>query len=357
VTEKRDDHHDGPPAGTQSARITTGVLRVLMVEDSESDAELLLRKLHTEYGKVEFERVETGPAMRAALEASSWDVILSDWTLPTFSGPAALELVRGMGLDLPFLIVSGTVGEEVAVAAMRAGAHDYFVKGRLGRLAAAIDRELREGRIRRDAESRYRTLFENAIDAILIADVEHRTIAEANPAAARLFGYEQGSLCGVPVADFYPTESRETDLSLFEALGRGTRAGVERSLRVKKDGTRILVDINAARMTLGGRSMIVGFYRDMTASEQESRALAAREMRYRRLFEAANDGILILDADTGRIVDVNPFLTRADGLLAAMTFSSQVASGTSDRSRTSRPPRCRSPTSRRTSTCATRISR
>src|SRR4051794_40854753 len=106
-------------------------LRVLLVEDSESDAKLLVHELRRGVGSLEFERVEHPDAMRAALESQLWDVIISDWSMPTFSGLAALALVGELGLDIPFIIVSGTIGEEVAVAAMHAGAHDYLIKGNL----------------------------------------------------------------------------------------------------------------------------------------------------------------------------------------------------------------------------------
>lgn len=124
-------------------------LRALIVEDSEQDAELLLHELRRGDLDVTFERVDTAEAMSAALERQTWDVILSDYSMPTFDARSALSLMHGKGFDLPFIIVSGTVGEETAVEAMRAGVHDYFVKAKLGpRLIAAIEREVREGAIR-----------------------------------------------------------------------------------------------------------------------------------------------------------------------------------------------------------------
>src|SRR5262249_53990192 len=97
---------------------------------------------------VRHERVETPEAMAAALEGKSWDIALSDYSMPRFSGPAALALIKERNLDLPFIIVSGTIGEDIAVAALRAGAHDFIVKGMLARLIPAIERELREFAVR-----------------------------------------------------------------------------------------------------------------------------------------------------------------------------------------------------------------
>jgi signal transduction histidine kinase len=123
-------------------------LRVLLIEDDANDAELICLALQRGGYRALARRVETAAELRAALTEQAWDVILSDYTLPTFSGPEAHRIVREVGCDLPFLIVSGTVGEEVAVDAMRAGVHDFLLKGHLGRLVAAIERELREADIR-----------------------------------------------------------------------------------------------------------------------------------------------------------------------------------------------------------------
>jgi signal transduction histidine kinase len=123
-------------------------LRVLLVEDSEDDALLIARALRRGDYAPAIERVETEAAVQAALH-DPWDVIISDYSLPQFSGPAALSLLKATELDIPFIVVSGAIGEEVAVAAMKAGAHDYLMKDNLARLVPAIQRELREAEERR----------------------------------------------------------------------------------------------------------------------------------------------------------------------------------------------------------------
>src|SRR5574341_70491 len=126
------------------------LLRVLIVEDSEDDARLLLRELRRGGYNVTHERVDTAEALNAALDQQVWDIVISDYSLPQFSGPAALALVQKKGLDLPFIIMSGTIGEEIAVETMKAGAHDYIMKNNLARLIPVIERELIEAVNRRD---------------------------------------------------------------------------------------------------------------------------------------------------------------------------------------------------------------
>jgi signal transduction histidine kinase len=119
-------------------------LRVLMVEDNEDDMLLTLRQLERSGYAPTYQRVEDESAMRAALAENVWDLVLSDWSLPQFSGREALRVLNETGLDIPFIIVSGTVTENAGIDAMQAGARDYIIKGKLGRLAAAIERELHE---------------------------------------------------------------------------------------------------------------------------------------------------------------------------------------------------------------------
>ncbi len=123
-------------------------LRALIVEDSERDAALLVRKLRRGGYDLSFERVETADAMHAALDNQTWDVVLSDYAMPRFGAPEALALVRERRLDLPFIIISGTIGEEIAVSSLRAGAHDFLIKGSLARLIPAIEREMGEATLR-----------------------------------------------------------------------------------------------------------------------------------------------------------------------------------------------------------------
>src|SRR6266481_1741394 len=125
-------------------------LRVLIAEDSEDDARLLLRELQQAGYQPTYERVDTPAAMTSALDRHAWDLVIGDYSMPAFSGPAALALLRARDPDTPFIFVSGTIGEDVAVEAMKAGAQDFLTKGNLRRLIPAIQRELRDTEVRRE---------------------------------------------------------------------------------------------------------------------------------------------------------------------------------------------------------------
>lgn len=161
-----------------------GPLQVLIVEDSENDAALLELELQQAGYETICQRVDTAAAMRAALGTQSWDVVIADYVMPQFSGLAALAMVAEAGLDIPFIIVSGHITEDTAVAAMKAGAHDYVMKDKLARLGPAVERELREAEMRRQRHRIDETLkVEHAITRVL-ANAE--SLDEAAPGIVQL---------------------------------------------------------------------------------------------------------------------------------------------------------------------------
>ena len=158
-------------------------LKVLVVEDSEDDTLLLARDLRRGGYDPVYERVETAEEMEATLEEDAWELVVSDHSMPRFSSSAALELLRSKGfVDVPFIIVSGQIGEDAAVEAMKSGGQDYIMKGNRTRLISAIERELGEAEVRRkrrqaeqalqDSEERFRSLVQYASDLIVILDSE-----------------------------------------------------------------------------------------------------------------------------------------------------------------------------------------
>ncbi len=205
-------------------------LRVLIVEDSEDDMLLMLRELRRGGYTLDYIRVDTPAAMKAALDRQEWDIVIADYTLPAFSAPDALKLLQSQELDLPFIIVSGTIGEDVAVAAMKAGAHDYIIKGNLARLVPAVERELREAQERRkrhsaeqalrESEERFRQLAENIVESVFwMSDPIARQFLYVSPAYERIWGRSCESL----YADFrewleaiHPQHRQRVQTSFFD---------------------------------------------------------------------------------------------------------------------------------------------
>lgn len=173
-------------------------LKILIVEDSEDDLFLLLYELRKGGYSPEYVSVCTADAMRSALTERQWDVITSDYNMPGFNALAALKLLQESGLDLPFIVVSGKIGEDQAVAAMKAGAHDYVMKQNLSRLAPAIEREIREAderRRRREAEialnrqfAQFKTIFDAMNAVVYVADMKTYEVLYMNQYAAAVFG-------------------------------------------------------------------------------------------------------------------------------------------------------------------------
>jgi PAS domain S-box-containing protein len=156
-------------------------LRLLQVEDSESDAALIVRLLEKSGYDIESQRVEDGAAMGAALAAQTWDLIIADYRLPQFDARAALAVLHETGVDIPFIVVSATIGEDVAVEMMRSGAQDYLIKGNLARLAPAVERELREARIRLDRRRAEQSLQESEARFRHLANAMPQIVWTATP--------------------------------------------------------------------------------------------------------------------------------------------------------------------------------
>ena len=282
-------------------------LRVLIVEDSEDDVLLLLRELRRGGYQPAHERVETPEGMEAALEKGMWDLVVSDHSMPHFNSSAALKMLREKGYpDLPFIIVSGRIGEDVAVEAMKAGAQDYIMKDNLARLTSAIERELREAEGRRErrraeealreAEEKYRGIFENAVEGIFQTTVDGRLLT-ANPAMARILGYESPEelLEGVEnVAEqlYADPEHREKFRRLMQA--QGYVSGFETGMSCKAGGT---VSVSLAARALydssGGLAGYEGIMEDISERKRAEGAMREiREAERRRIARDLHDVVL-----------------------------------------------------------------
>jgi len=233
-------------------------IKILLAEDSPTDAGLLLRALERAGYKAEWQRVDTEEDFLGALHAGL-DLVLSDYSMPQFTGRRALELIKVRHPEMPFIIVSGTIGEETAVEAMRLGATDYLLKDRLGRLGPAISRALELGRLRREqqenvealrsSEARYHALFDCAPDGILIANFAS-TYLDANASACRMFGYARAEFIGLQAADIVVPEEIPHVTPALDKIKAGTEYHREWLFR-RKDGSTFPAEVIATAMPDG----------------------------------------------------------------------------------------------------------
>jgi sigma-B regulation protein RsbU (phosphoserine phosphatase) len=269
-------------------------LRVLVLEDSEFDAQVMISLLRRAGYDPFMHRVETSEALAEAATEKVWDIILADYNLPTFNALDALKYVQSIGLDLPFIIVSGGIGEDIAVAAMKAGAHDYLMKGNLNRLAPAVERELREASIRSDqktakralqeSEERYRLLWETSPDGVVLMD-ENCHMQFVNPAVEEVFGYPPDVLVEKPFSILQPERLRGL---LRTKLEETLKAGAVRvrwrnleTIGLRNDKTEFPMEISMSDMELDGHRRFVCFIRDITARKKAEEELREKQEQFR----------------------------------------------------------------------------
>jgi PAS domain S-box-containing protein len=293
-------------------------LRILIVEDNEDDALLLLRLLQKEGYKVYYKRVELPLQMEQALE-EKWDVIICDYALPKFSGLEALEIFKSKDIDIPFLLVSGTVGEDVAVDMMKSGAHDYIMKTNLKRIIPAIQRELKEVEIRRQrriaidsvkqSEEQYRNLITNMSEGLLQVD-NNDIIQFVNKRICEMFGYEYVELIGRACFDIivHPDE-KQTVLEVTKSRLMGVASKYELKM-LKKTGEIIWAEVSGSSIFDDNGNVIgsIGLITDIT-----ERRFA--EENIRKLSRAVEQSpVSIIITDTNGIVEyVNPKFIEVTG--------------------------------------------
>ena len=252
------------------------ILQVLMIEDSEADTLLLLEELRRSQYDPFHHRVQTAPDFIAALGRRTWDVILSDYHLPEFSGPAALKVLREQGMDIPFIVVSGTYGEDAAVDMMKAGADDFIVKDNLSRLVPAIEREMEAAQIRRErahaetARQFLAAIVESTDDAIYGKTLDG-TIVSWNRGADYIFGYHADEIIGRSVHFLYPMNRQDELIDVMEQTRRGERVGRYETFRLHKDGHEIPVSMTVSPIR-NARGEVIGastIARDITQRRRD----------------------------------------------------------------------------------------
>jgi PAS domain S-box-containing protein len=294
------------------------LLKVLHVEDSERDVALLTRYLTRAGYDLISDRVQTPEAMRTALESKQWDAILCDYSMPQFNALDALALMKGMELDIPFIIISGTVGEAVAVEAMRAGAHDYLMKNNLARLAPTIEREMHEAENRRarsqaeaelrKSEAQYRRLIDTAYEGIWIADVRAH-ITYANQHLAEMLGYSVEEIIGRSAFEFLDESTREEMKIMWQRRVEGVEEQYDLRLQ-RKDGSDIWVILSITPIR-DEQAEVTGALAMLTDITERKRAEQHIRLQATALKSAAN-AIVITD-NKGIISWVNPAFTALTG--------------------------------------------
>src|SRR5215216_6382803 len=284
-------------AGAKRAPVTA-TLRVLLVEDSENDAMLLLRELRRGGYQPHAQRVFTPEDMQKALRAADakgepFQVVISDYYMPRFRAPDALRLLRELGYDVPFIVVSGKIGEDAAVGIMKAGANDYLTKDNMSRLCPAIERELREAEVRREreraekalgrSEDRFRRLVEQAADAIFVYDLDGNFV-DVNRQACESLGYSREELLSMSVPDVEVNYAPGSLRKLWKQITSGpprTLAGTHR----RKDGATFPVEIRIGMFEVEERPLILALVRDVSGRREVERKIRETEARYRTLIE------------------------------------------------------------------------
>ncbi|MDH4215443.1 MAG: PAS domain S-box protein, partial [Gallionella sp.] len=273
-------------------------MRVLLVEDSPDDADLILLELGKPFD-VTCTRVETGAEMRAALAGDRQDIVISDFNLPRFSAHAALTVLREADADIPFIIVSACIGEESAIALMKQGASDFVMKGNLARLAPVIERELQDATARRERRQALEALHANEKllkgitsslgEGLYVLDADEKLIF-MNPEAERLLGWSEAELLGKNVHDIiHPqkpdgTPLASADCGIIGVLRSGSVYRTDDDIFLRKDGLPIPVSYIATAISENGKaSAAVTAFQDISQRKRAEQDLLESRKQLREL--------------------------------------------------------------------------
>jgi PAS domain S-box-containing protein len=228
--------------------VMSNSLKVLIVEDSVDDTFFIVRELQRGGYVVDFERVETPAAMQTALQARNWDLIVSDFSMPCFGGAAALALYRQSGLDVPFILVSGTMGEDIAVEMLKAGAHHYVMKENLDKLVPAVGRELRASQERQirnqiEATKTYLASLVNSCSDAIVGITLDGTVVSWNAGAEKLYGYKGDEMIGRSISSLCPGYRPEELLESIDHIKLGEQVQQVETVRLRKDGRPVEVSV------------------------------------------------------------------------------------------------------------------
>jgi len=244
-------------------------LFVLIIEDNQADAELNVRLLRTAGYNISYKRVETAQEMTEALEMETWDLILSDYSMPRFTVQAALKIYRAHAADIPFIVISGAIGEKKGVQLIKAGVHDYLLKGNMARFIPIVERELRAAFNRRElikvstalalSEEKYKNYMKNAPDGVFVVDRTGK-YTQVNNAVSRITGYTRDELLKMPVLDLITKESLDQGKEHFYKLLETGSLKADFEVR-HKNGSKRWFAVDAIRLS---ETLFLGFTKDIT---------------------------------------------------------------------------------------------
>jgi PAS domain S-box-containing protein len=298
-------------------------VRVLLLEDNPADAELKLRQLRRDGFQVEADIVRTPDEFKGRIGSKTYDIILGDYRLPNWTGLEAVQWLRQEGFDLPFILVSGTLGDDFAVECIKLGVTDYVIKDRLERLSVAVRRALGEAALRRErkrmeqelreSEKQYRLLFEINPHPMWVFDVQSLDFLEVNEAAVLHYGYSRSEFLSMTILDLRPTEEILAVRQSVSTRAVG-RHDAERWWHRKRDGTVIDVEITSHDLCFCGRQAVLAQARDITERLRSEEQLRQSEERFSQAFRSSPLAITISTRAEGRYVDANEAFLRMIGL-------------------------------------------
>ena len=297
-------------------------LRIVIIEDSPDDALLVVREVEHAGYTVQVERVQTAQELRNALAQGTWDLVLADYSLPHFSATEGLAILKETGLDVPFIIVSGCIGEDAAVQLMKDGTADYVTKDHLSRLGPAVQRELRdadERRRKRDAErslaeseERYRLLVESQTDLIVKTDPEGRFLY-ANPTYCALFGKSLQELTNSSYQPGIHPDDLSSVADATAGLFHPPYSCRYEARAMTMDGWRWIEWVTRAELDSQDTIVaLLGSGRDITDRKQAEEEIQRGRAFFDQLVETAPEGIAISDTQ-GKVLRVNAEFVRMFG--------------------------------------------
>ncbi len=297
-------------------------IAVLLVEDSAVEAELILQTLERSDYAVESERVDSPAGLQKAMDEKEWDIVLADFSMPHFSAGDALAIVRARRPNLPLIVVSGSVGEEVAVAMMRAGADDYLLKNNLIRLPATIERAVRDSEKReqlqaaeqelRSSQHRFFKSFQASPVAISISTFPAGHFLDVNEAFLQQMGFRREDVIGKTVEELNLWMNLEERAEVIASLASNQPVrAIEAVFRTKSGDSRTGL-YSADLIDLAGEVCVLAIVHDVTELRRSAEAVHRSEERYRSLVENAHDAIFTISSD-GLITSVNSAFERVTG--------------------------------------------